>query len=70
MILLNGQKVTANYFAKYKVAQSGECAEYWGDRIEHDSDLQKITPREGRLIDEAIAKHIDRVRRFLGVDDE
>jgi hypothetical protein len=70
MIILNGKKVTANYFAKYMVADKGERANYWSDNRDYSEELKKITQREADEIDRLILKHIDRVRNFLGVDEE
>jgi len=59
----NGTKITANEKAKLIVADKGENAVDWATW-----DLEQETEKEIEQIDNAIEKHLQRVREFLGVN--
>ena len=61
-----GRKTTPDEFARYAVAHWGDAAYYWREKIMEGQD---VTPAQRLKIDEAIAKHIGRVRKFLRVED-
>lgn len=65
MILLHDKKVTANEAAKYLVADKGETADYWNEFS--CIDVKKLTAKEEEAINDAVSKHQERVRRFLGM---
>jgi len=62
----NGKIMTANELAKYLVWDKGEAAHYWSESS--DDIYDNCTEKERAAIDEAIFKHIKRVRRFLNME--
>ena len=67
MIAYNGNKMTANQYAKEYVYEYGSCDYVWGAWQERVSgDIHAMTEREQAAIGEAIQRQIDRVAKLFG----
>lgn len=65
MILYNDVKVTPTELAKLIIQDKGAVGkEYWHE--DTSIDREKMTAREEALLDEALDKQLNRVRKFLG----
>ena len=59
----DGERCTSNEFAKEVVAMFA-TGPYWSERFENE--YEAMTPRERKLVDAAVEKQMERVRKFLG----
>ena len=67
MIAYNGDRMTANQYAKAYVYEYGSCDYVWGLWQERVSgDIHAMTEREQAAIGEAIQRQIDRVAKLFG----
>ena len=68
MIAYNGNKMTANQYAKEYVYEYGSCDYIWGMWQERVSgDVRAMTEREEAAIGEAIQRQLERVAKLLGI---
>ena len=68
MITYNGNKMTANQYAKEYVYEYGSCDYIWGMWQERVSnDVRYMTELEEVLVGKAIERQIDRVAKLFGL---